>query len=172
MRQEKILRNLEIVTNAAILLVAVLIVGTFASRYFMKPLKPSLSGGLQVGQTFSNIEGITYQDSPKTLLIAVSAKCTYCISSIPFYERLAEAQRANPSTRIVQVFPSFEDVKALAGQKGSMESRTVDFRSLGLTSTPTMILLDNDGRVLNFWVGQLSPQRETEVLKAAGFSET
>jgi peroxiredoxin len=167
-------RNLEIVTNIAILLVAFLIVGTFAGNYFLKQSKPRLSSGLRVGQTFSQIQGVTYKESPQTLLIALSTKCGYCAASVPFYERLAESRQENPATHVVGIFPdSGEEIKQFAEQQHlSIESRTADFKGLGLNSTPTIILLDREGKVLNFWVGQLSAQGEAEVFKAAAISRS
>ena len=36
--------------------------------------------------------------------------------------------------------------------------------SLGVTGTPTLILVDTNGVVIGWWVGKLSPTQEAEVL--------
>jgi hypothetical protein len=38
--------------------------------------------------------------------------------------------------------------------------------SLKVTGTPTLLLLDSNGRVARAWVGQLTPQGEKEVIAA------
>src|SRR2546425_4089346 len=95
--QRETLRNyLEITTNAAVLIVALLIISVFVGAYFIKSSpKPWLEGGLKVGQTFSQVAGINYNEAPKTLLIAMSTKCAYCAASMPFYKKLVEAQRGD-----------------------------------------------------------------------------
>jgi hypothetical protein len=38
--------------------------------------------------------------------------------------------------------------------------------SLKVTGTPTLLLLDSNGRVARAWVGQLTPQGEEELIAA------
>jgi hypothetical protein len=44
------------------------------------------------------------------------------------------------------------------------EVRQTSFDSIGVTGTPTLILLDDQGAVAEVWVGKLSPEKESEVL--------
>ncbi len=43
----------------------------------------------------------------------------------------------------------------------------VDFRTLGVRVTPTLLLVDFRGKVLRSWVGLLSPSEEADVVRAA-----
>lgn len=36
-----------------------------------------------------------------------------------------------------------------------------------VTATPTILLVDNRGRVMREWIGELTPQRENDVISAA-----
>jgi hypothetical protein len=42
----------------------------------------------------------------------------------------------------------------------------VDFKALSLVATPAMILVDKNGKVLDFWIGKLSKDAEQQVTKA------
>jgi hypothetical protein len=44
------------------------------------------------------------------------------------------------------------------------EVRQVSMGALGLSGTPTLILVDGNGTVSNFWVGKLSQDGESDVL--------
>lgn len=42
----------------------------------------------------------------------------------------------------------------------------VNFKALNLVATPTVILVDNSGKVLDFWIGKPSKEVEQQILKA------
>ena len=41
----------------------------------------------------------------------------------------------------------------------------IDFSAIKIPGTPTLLLVDNNGKVLNVWVGKLDDRHEKEVLK-------
>jgi hypothetical protein len=41
---------------------------------------------------------------------------------------------------------------------------TVDFSKIKVPGTPTLLLVDNQGKVLDVWVGKLDESRQREVL--------
>jgi len=83
--------RLEILTNVAVLLVAVSILAIIALNYIggQRPT-PQIIEGLQRGQQFPMVSGIDYAGTASTLLIAMNTKCDYCTQSIPFYNQLAD----------------------------------------------------------------------------------
>ena len=46
----------------------------------------------------------------------------------------------------------------------------VDFDALHVRGTPTVILVDKSGRVLDFWVGKLSTDDQQRILQTLGMS--
>jgi hypothetical protein len=42
----------------------------------------------------------------------------------------------------------------------------VDLSMLGVNGTPTMFLVNSEGRIVRVWFGELSPDREKEVLRS------
>jgi hypothetical protein len=42
----------------------------------------------------------------------------------------------------------------------------VNYSTLGVTGTPTLVLVDSTGRIVDFWVGKLSEVEQQEVIEA------
>lgn len=170
MSQTKLKSYLEVTTNVAVLLVALAILVTLAWNYFGRRPAPLLQAGFQKGQTFAQVPGIRYDSSPQTLFIAMNTHCHYCAESLPFYKQLADAQRTSSrATHVVVLFPNQETEVMQYVQQNGLDLETiasVDFSALNISGTPTLILLDDDGRVLDFWVGKLPQEQEQQVVKA------
>jgi rhodanese-related sulfurtransferase len=50
----------------------------------------------------------------------------------------------------------------------SLESKQTDLASLGVSSTPTLVLVNGDGVVLEVWKGKLSPKQEAALIRTLG----
>jgi len=99
--------------------------------------------------------------------------CRYCTRSVPFYNSLVEAWQENAAK--VNIVPAFINkdtalVKSYADEKQlSVQAIAgVDLDKLGIHSTPTLILVDSAGKVLESWSGELQPDGEREVFAALG----
>jgi hypothetical protein len=135
----KSLRNaLESVTNIAVLVVCVavtfvLLRGTSQSAGSAPP------SALRSGEEFLNASTFHIREGQETLVLALSARCTFCEASIPFYERLASADTVGAGVGIVVVFPESEsEAKSFARRIGS-NLKTVtgqNFRDLRIDGTP------------------------------------
>lgn len=163
--------HLEVLTNVAVLLVAVCLLAVLALNYLggQKPA-PRIVEGLQKGQQLPTIPGVDYPDATSTLLIAMSTKCDYCTQSIPFYNQLADLKNNGKiSLRAVALFPNSNgEVQRYARQYQLKidHKSSIDFGQLRLAGTPTMILVDQNGRVVNFWVGALKPEAQQQFLNS------
>lgn len=161
---------LEVVTNAAVLLMAVTIASIFLRNNLMPQQPPPLRTALQRGQTVSQVPGVNFHSAPKTLLIALNTKCGYCAASVPFYNRLADSQKnGGESIRIVALFPNKEEeVQQFVGDRQlKIETlASVNYSTLAITGTPTMLLVNKDGQLTDFWIGSLSAEVEQEVLNS------
>ena len=99
----------------------------------------------------------------------MNTRCGYCNESIPFYKQLVEAQQSSDqNVRLVAVLPNSEvEVKQYMQQQQLNISTVpkVNLQTLKVAGTPTIILVDNGGRVLDFWVGKLPQDSEQQVIK-------
>ncbi|MCA1565231.1 MAG: thioredoxin fold domain-containing protein [Acidobacteria bacterium] len=163
--------HLEVLTNLAVLLAAVSILAVLTLNYFggRKPV-PQIVEGLQKGQQFPAIPGVDYRGSASTLLVAMSTECGYCTQSIPFYNQLADMKNTGKiSLRTVALFPNLDDEVQQYTRQHQLKTdhkSSVDFGQLKLAGTPTMILVDQNGRVINFWVGALKPDAQRQFLNS------
>jgi thioredoxin-related protein len=170
MKLSKTQKYLEVVTNVAVLLVALAVLTAFAWGYFVNQRSATLQNGLQIGQHIGRLTNLDYASAPRSLLIVMTTKCSFCTESMPLYRQIVKAQQARDSTtRIVAVFPNTDrEVKEYLQQNQlQIDSVSeVDLRTLNVAGTPTLILVDNGGKILDYWIGKLPEESELEVIKA------
>ena len=168
MKDLKLKSYLEVGTNVAVLLVALLVLGNFAWVHFAEKPALGIQAGLRKGDAFPIIPGVAYDKSSQTLVLAMSSKCEHCNESIPFFRQLLEANlEKSDGTRIVAVFPERpEEVwRYISEQQLSVNTIPgINFKALNLPGTPSAVLISNEGKVLNFWIGKPSKDAEKEML--------
>lgn len=160
--------HLEVITNIAVLLVALLLLGNFAWVHLAKQPVPRVEGGLRKGDAFSLLPGVDYGKSSRTLVIALSSNCERCNESLPFFKQLLQTSVGrSDAARVVAIFPETREevwryiyeqqltVNAIPG---------INYRALNLPGTPSAVLISNEGRVLNFWIGKPSKDSEKEIM--------
>lgn len=181
MKTAKIRNFLEAGTNIAVLLAAITVVGFFAKSYFapqnsqpQQNPQPQQTG-LKVGQNISQNINIDYKSSPRTLMIILDTNCKFCAASVPFYKQLLKEQSKRAEfVNIVGLFPDPSEQVNKFLEENQLPMKTVSNISLsevGMKYTPSLVLIDNSGKVLNTWVGQLPPEGEKNVIETIGSYE-
>ena len=167
-RLSKMKAHLEVITNIAVLLVALVVLGNFAWIHLAKQPVPRVEGGLRKGDAFSLLPGVDYSKSAQTLIIALSSRCEHCNESVPFFRQVLQATlEGGDKTRIVDVFPETADEVSryvLEQQLGVKAIPGINFKALNLPGTPSVVLVSNEGKVLDFWIGKPSKDAEKEIL--------
>jgi hypothetical protein len=117
------------------------------------------------------LEGINWKENGKTLVLYLSTTCRYCNESIPFYQRLID-EKSDGVGKIVTLFSQGEEVATEYLDRHNIKVDVVksgSLRSIGVTATPTLLIVDENGVVSDHWRGKLNPEKEAEVLaKLAG----
>lgn len=157
-------KRLEVITNVAILCVCLLIAVIGVKRFLLPGSSPGLSGPLP--GTKLSVANVDWSLASKTLVLALSTQCHFCSESSEFYQRLIPAA-ASTHTQIIAVLPQtlLEDREYF--QKlglPAVEMRQELLSAIQVNGTPTLMLVDQQGRVLRSWVGKLEAARESEVL--------
>jgi len=158
-------KKLETSANVAIIIVALLFSVAIIKRYFFTPASVVEKRQSLIGSTL-NLEGISLSNKERTLVFAISSTCHFCDESSDFYKRLLNETRSlNLSTLAVfpQNIPVGQIYVADHGLKFD-DIKQVNFQTLNVKGTPTLILIDNKGKVLQEWEGKLSTDKESEVL--------
>jgi thioredoxin-related protein len=175
MQESKVKNQLEVITAVAVLLAAMAVLSALSWGYFVQRAIPSLQSGLQRGEFMPKLQNVDYSSSSQTLLLVMNTECHFCTESIPFYNQLAQSQtETSGSTHMIAIFPNQGEKVKQYTQKNRLQIDAVpgvDLRAFNISSTPTMILVDGSGKILDFWIGKLSEDTEREVLKAVAISE-
>jgi peroxiredoxin len=106
----------------------------------------------------------------RTLVLALKNGCRFCEESIPFYRKLAELEESNQiNAHLIAVFP--DDPAAvrqlIETQRLAVEAFPgIELSQVKVDGTPTLILVDRQGRVSKVWIGELEAAGQAEVVTA------
>jgi thiol-disulfide isomerase/thioredoxin len=156
--------KVEAVANITVIIVA-LVVGAVVLRGGMlsRHTEPSVAAG----DRLAAVPGIDWGQHRKTLVLALNTGCHYCQDSVPFYQKLAQAQPDYSNLAIVAAFPNdAQEVGHFAAQEavGIRSVAAVPFDKWRVTGTPTLLLVDAHGRVERTWVGLLTSRQELDLM--------
>jgi len=111
--------------------------------------------------------GLTPAGSAYSLVVIVSPSCRFCVASVPFYRRLmGEAARGRlPLWISAPATPASSGILSALGIKRDAAVPWGAFNEQA-GSTPTILLWGPGGVIEKTWVGELTPEKESEVLAA------
>lgn len=135
-----------------------------APRTNYSPSRPAQEN--LVGKTLP-LENVNWKENKKTLVIYLSTTCRYCTESSPFYRELVE-EYSSDGTKIIAVLPQpVEEAKEYLKSNGVniIQVYSTSLSSIGLRSTPTLMLVNEEGVISHYWRGKLSENKEAEVLQ-------
>lgn len=163
------IKRIETITNVVTIVVMV-IFGYALLKIFVFAPKTVVPVGPRSGVVLPAVEHVSWSSDKSTLILALRSGCEFCRESVPFYKELHSLQAKNAiDARIMVVVP---DAPGVAREFKESEGLPFDvipevpFSKLGVSGTPTLILVDSHGRVVQSWVGLLSPTKEEQVLAA------
>lgn len=162
-------RRIELLANILIILVSILLIAIFIQRFFYSDSTDIKSPNLPaIGSIFAP-EGLDFSKNKKNIILVLRKTCRFCEESVPFYDQLARETQFR-DVRIVALMPSdLSEIRQYLDSAGlsKVEARQFSLESLGISATPTLIMVNESGIVLGAWVGKLSPEVEKEVIYKA-----
>jgi len=173
-----VIKKLEVLTNIAVIATSLVVCTVLIKRYLIPSktqaaITSSTSGSAPslaphqssiVPGTRVSLPSIDWSKSDHTILLALSTTCHFCSESAPFYQKLAQAKRAD--VRLVAVFPqSIQDGSAYLQKLGVAVDEVAQspLSAVGVSATPTLILVGTDGAIVDSWVGKLPANVAEEV---------
>ena len=174
---KQISKKIEVLSNVAIIVVAIVLTFTLIKGYTSKnsvdaPVKnptainPTVNSADLIGKKL-NVPDVDWAKNGKTLVMAVQSGCHFCTDSGPFYRELAKRQSANAKVKIVAILPqTVEDSRQYLSSLGVSinQIRQMSLGSIGVSGTPTLLLADSNGVVTDAWIGKLDGSKEAVVL--------
>jgi Redoxin len=162
-------KRIELLANIAIIVVAILL-GVLLVQHYLLPTPPNREAveraQLKPGTKLS-LSGVDWGKSSRTLLMVLSTNCRYCTESAPFYQRIAQEKAGHGDVSLVAVLPqSANEATEYLTNHGIVvddikQASSVD---ISVRGTPTLIIVDRAGSVVDSWVGKLPAEKENEVL--------
>lgn len=163
----KIKQKVELAANIAIIVTAVLFVGILVQKYFFNSQKNKPPQNIQpVAGTVLNIPDFDWAQKSKTLVLGLQKGCHFCSESAPFYKRLSEAFK-DKDVKLVAVLPtSIEESSVYFKELGinNIEIRQAPLANIQTNGTPTLVLTNDKGQVVKFWIGKLPSEEEEDVI--------
>jgi len=161
-------RKLETIANVAIVVASVaLLTSVYKDRQRdIKPRRPEIAIGAAVP-----IRDVDWAANQKTLVLALNTNCRFCTASGPFYKRLTESLPPDKRVHLLAVFsqPVAEAHEYLRRLGVAIaDVRELNTTAIPVAGTPTLLVVDQHGRVLKKWTGQIGPEQESEVFKGLG----
>ncbi|HEX8128749.1 MAG TPA: hypothetical protein VF527_06560 [Pyrinomonadaceae bacterium] len=161
-------KKIELFANVAIIVVALLLGTVLVKRYLWPASPPPQAAAQQIqAGTSVSVPGVEWTQSDKTMLLVLSDSCRFCTESAGFYQKLAQERAKQPRLRMVAMFPQeVSKGREYLSKLGVTvdDVRQGDLDTVGVRGTPTLILIDKAGKVINSWVGKLPSEKEAEVL--------
>ena len=149
--------------NILTIIVALVFLGLLVQRYVL-PGEPD-SKTPTIGNIVS-VEGFNPAGYSKNVLLVLMKGCRFCEASVDFYKEVL-AKSASQNRNVVVVFPPKTDEPEQYLAKLGLPGLPITFSALSdieVDGTPTIIVTDEDGKIVGTWTGQLSKEKETEVL--------
>ena len=174
-------KKVEVLANVAVVITAVLLSSVLIKKYYLPPRetktvesklpsvfasasapkRPAIKPGTQI-----SLSGVDWRKTDRTILLALSTQCRFCTESASFYQELL--QKKSKDVQVVAVLPqSVEDGRKYLDKLGVPVREVVQARlaTLGVSGTPTLMLIDNNGVVQKSWIGKLSDGDAQSVLE-------
>jgi hypothetical protein len=172
-RWKSLFRSVEIAANFATLGLAVLLSVAILRNHVVTapaPARPNTVGfqqPLTAGTDLSKrLPGIAWERNGRTLLLALSTHCHFCTESMPFFRRVRKS--LGKDVMLVGMMPEpVAEAESYLKREGVQldELRQVTLSLVGVVGTPTMLLVDRRGIVLQAWVGKLDLDKQREFFK-------
>ena len=167
--------TLDTVANIAIIVVCVValsvLVNNFIYPIFPQRRPPGAPPQVEKGEQFEQLKAVVPAGTNRALVVAVSPTCHFCNDSMPFYKKLIDQRNQKGSqVKFIAAVPA-EEAKTEESKKfadaGAQPDGMVhmDFSSIKVPGTPTLLLVDNNGKVLDVWVGKQDEKGEKDILE-------
>jgi hypothetical protein len=111
------------------------------------------------------VSGLNFPRAKSSVLLVISTTCHFCQESLPFYRSLSNEVRGRAD--ILAILPQSQQEAATflkAAQVDITQIATASPSQIGVTGTPTMLLLDPNGKVEDVWLGRLDEAQQAQVL--------
>ncbi|HLK68175.1 MAG TPA: redoxin family protein [Bryobacteraceae bacterium] len=159
--------KLETATHVAVIALCCLAGGLLIEQRFFSTADDGESPSRSLVGREVKLPGADWQSAPVSILLQISSTCDYCNESMPFYKQLMATREAQGAkVPVIVVSHDAVDVmrKHLADQQVAVDKVLHSRMDQLGTMTPTIYVVDSNGRVKRAFVGELDASGEKQVL--------
>jgi hypothetical protein len=155
-------------TAAATMVVSFLLLAGVTTRSFVLSRRPDPATVplVKIGQAVK-LPGVS-PGAKLTFVIVLSSQCEYCLHDLPLYRRLSAVRSSSGGIlHLVAVLPEkTATATAFLDSSGVATDNVLSMAplELGVQMVPTLLLLDENGKLKRYWAGEMDQRREREVL--------
>lgn len=156
-------------TAAAAMAVSFLLLVGVTTRSFVLSRRPDPATvpRVKIGESVQ-LPGVSAGAARLTFVIVLSSQCDYCRHDLPLYRRLSAARSSSGGMlHLIAVLPEkTATATAFLNSSGVATDNVLSMAPLevGVQMVPTLLLLDENGKLKKYWVGEMNQEREQEVL--------
>src|SRR6478736_1270689 len=156
-------------TAATVMVVSFLLLAGVITRSFVLSRRPDPATipRVKVGEAIK-LPGVSPGAAKLTFVIVLSSQCEYCLHDLPLYRRLSAARSSSGGIlHLVAVLPeNTATATTFLDSSGVATDNVLSMAPLevGVQMVPTLLLLDENGKLKKYWVGEMNQDREREVL--------
>jgi peroxiredoxin len=160
--------KVEVAANVVVIVLAVVIGSVFLKDRFAS--RGPAPNEVKAGDQLPGLQAYDWKAHDRTLVLALRNGCHSCEDSMPFYRRLAKLEQSNQiGVHLIAVFPDDPAAVRQVVETQQLSIEVVAGFELGqvrVQGTPTLMLVDEKGRVSKAWFGELPAAEEAEVIAA------
>lgn len=158
------MKPLDLTANAAVIITSIALLGfLWNSRYEPHHAPQAHAAPSLIGSNV-HLTGVDFTHKDKTLLIAISSTCHFCQESQPFYRLLAKTTGLKTDLVAVVPMPQRDAENYVHSSiSPSIQVVSASLNTIGVHSTPTLLLVDSRGTVENAWIGKLDDVGQEQV---------
>jgi len=120
------------------------------------------------GETIT-LKDVVWEQAPQSVVIVLSAHCHWCRESVPLYQKLSTLHKATKAAfQLIAISADAGDELSRFLAANLIEVDRIipaDVARLGIQATPTVLLVNRQGRVESSWRGAMRSSDESAFLK-------
>ncbi len=170
MLSPNIKRAVDIVANVAVLVICAALLLPFLGRH-LRPVfrNDGAATSLLVGAIFPQLPTLSYSAHHATVLLFLNTHCVSCRESrSDYFDLQTSVKVGNNSAAVYAVFSAADSQQAIGEMQLRLPTIRVErFDKYHVSGTPTIVLINHKGIVKDFWIGTLTANAQTNLVRLA-----
>lgn len=168
-QSEQLVRRASIATTVGLALMLTATLGYIAWPRVADAIgvKPAAVPPVYVSGEQVDVPDAWYRDADTTLIVFARASCAACQNAQPFLTQLVGTMHGRGAALMAHPPGADKDDRQFAGRLGVADDHIVVVTAgLKVRSTPTLVLVNRQGRILGAWEGVGKETQQAAILKA------